>query len=78
MGVEAVAFFQQLISGENLKGGDPIYALRQKLLINPPDRSSRSMRHELFFFIKAWNYWRERKPLRVLRWARNEDDPEAV
>lgn len=75
---DAETFFQQLISGEDLRGGNPIYALRQKLLITPPSTASKTMRNELFFFIKAWNYWREKKDLRVLRWSRNEDYPEAI
>jgi hypothetical protein len=75
---DAEQFFRHLIDGQGLLAGSPIYALRTKLIKDPPDRASRSVRHELFYFIKAWNAYRRNQSIVVLRWARGEDYPEAV
>jgi hypothetical protein len=75
---DAEQFFKHLIDGQGLLAGSPIYALRTKLIKDPPDRASRSVRHELFYFIKAWNAYRRNQSIVVLRWARGEDYPEAV
>lgn len=75
---DAEHFFKSLIDGENLMGGSPIYALRTKVLKDPPNSNNRSIHHDLFYFIKAWNFWRSNQKMHVLKWIRNEQYPEAI
>lgn len=66
---ETEAFFGQLLSGEGLKGGDPILALRRQL-INEKLSAKGRMPHyrESALIIKGWNYWREGRHVQTLSW----------
>lgn len=63
-------FFQKLKSGENLAVGDPIFALRRKLLDNvarPPSQGLPEMEY-CALVIKAWNAYREGREVKMLVW----------
>lgn len=73
-------FFESLLIGGSLKPGEPIFALRERLLHGSrngggasgraPIKSARMQPTEkLAFIVKTWNAVREGRPLKVLRWA---------
>lgn len=76
------AFFDRLATGEGLFYGDPILALRNRLIANPPDTSGGS-RHRYLknsaLFIRAWNAWAVGKDLTYLRtWGEGQKFPEVL
>ena len=77
----ADVFFTMLGSGERMGNGDPVYALRQRLLTF----KSKEHRHvqirpamRVALTIKAWNAEREGRKMLTLRWNENEDYPEIL
>ena len=74
-------FFQKLASGEGLFHGDPILALRNRLVASPPDTAGGS-RHRYTknsaMFIRAWNAFAAGQNLTYIRgWGENQSFPEA-
>ncbi len=68
-------FFTLLITGEDIstKHFSPIYLLREKLIgwrgayINPAERHAT--------IIKAWNFYRAKEEIKLLKWQAREDFP---
>lgn len=80
---EALAdvFFTMLGSGERMGNGDPIYALRQRLLtFKGKDHRHMQIRPAMrvALTIKAWNAEREGRKMLALRWNENEAYPEIL
>jgi hypothetical protein len=75
---EAVRFFHDLASGASLAPGDPILALRNRMLSNTANAAKLTTRHVLALVIKAWNARRKGQSLRVLIWREDENFPEIV
>jgi hypothetical protein len=60
---DGLAFMEQLCSGENLKRGEPIFTLREKLL--DVDRG-KTVLFCVEVIFRAWNAYRERRPMRTI------------
>jgi hypothetical protein len=50
-------FFERLISGEDLKKGDPVHALRERLVQNAGSKAKLKDAHVFALSIKAFNYF---------------------
>lgn len=75
---DCASFFGSLASGENLRSGDPVYALRRILNRN---RQSTVKRNSLVlhaWIIKAWNYHRDGQRVEQITWRSSEPFPEPV
>lgn len=66
----------QVCKGANLKEGDPIYILRERLLQNSLAKAKLSPTYMAALFIKAWNYTRAGRQLRQLRYRECGISPE--
>lgn len=63
----AVLFFELLKTGEDLTSRNPIYQLREQILMQRPHRKI-GMRMQAALSIKAWNFWLQEESVRFLRW----------
>lgn len=68
--LDADLFFESLISGHDLKEGNAILLLRNSLLLRRrvKRRDDQDNLHDIALTIKSWNYWREKRVLKQLRW----------
>lgn len=74
---EAEAFFERLITGENLRKGNPIYTLRSSLASMQREvRGERSTKYLAAITIKAWNAWRRGDELFQLKFRLGGSNPE--
>lgn len=69
-------FFASLSSGENLKSGDPVYALRRILTRNYQATTKRDPLVLHAWIIKAWNYFRSGQQVDQIVWRSSEPFPE--
>lgn len=69
-------FFKRLHSGIDLHEGDPVYALRERLLHNSLSKAKFSKPYLFAICIKAWNAARTGSKIRVLGWRSGGDSPE--
>lgn len=67
-------FVRGVISGADLQTGDPRLALRNTN-INQNSRKRNSV-HQLALFLKAWNYFLAKRPLKILAFRKDEDFPQ--
>jgi hypothetical protein len=70
-------FFVRLNSGEGLSKGDPIYALRERLISERG--KTQSYPTSLFVYsitVKSWNAYREGRTIGTLKWMAGEAVPE--
>jgi hypothetical protein len=75
----AAEFFEQLVTGAGLTQGDPVFALRRRVMIEPPRSSGAAqLRVNLGLFYKAWNLWRTGQQAQVIRMGRSEKVPTPV
>lgn len=65
---EAEAFFESLRTGLELKATDPIYQLRRILLNDSSAIGRMGDYRQAALICKAWNSWREGKPVQNLAW----------
>jgi len=73
---ECERFFQDFSHGANLAAGDPVLALRERL-IRGAREGHRPDRSELVALIlKAWKFRITGKPVTVLLWRKGEDFPD--
>jgi hypothetical protein len=80
---QADAFFERLIDGLELTSTNPIYHLRERLIkIRASHRVRAAEAERVALAIKAWNAFREKRPLHHLSWrtrgAAREELPMAV
>jgi hypothetical protein len=76
---QANEFFDKLMSGENLCGGNPILTLRERLIKNKTmGRKSAPMYDIVTWIIKAWNAIRRNDDLVLLRNATDGQAPTIV
>lgn len=74
---DAEAFFEQFISGENLRRGHPIYTLRSALDSSQQEvRGERSRKYLGAIVVKAWNGWRRGEDVLQLRFRLGGAQPE--
>jgi hypothetical protein len=66
---KAEAFMDALDTGANLKQGDAVLALRQRLLSSKDDKNKATRnKPKLAYIIKAFNYFVAGRELRCLKW----------
>jgi hypothetical protein len=70
-------FMSTVISGENMKKGDPEFALRTRLEFNAFSKAKLPKKHIVALVIKAWNFKRQNKITSHLNWRTVGDRPEA-
>ncbi len=77
----SILFFNKLITGIGFDSeNDPVYLLRQKLFsIRDEVKSiSFSEKYKSALIIKSWNYFRQNKQMKNLRFSDNEEFPKPM
>lgn len=74
---EAEAFYELLVTGENLDSKHPVFALRRWLTRTKLESKRPTQRLVAAITIKAWNAYRRHEDVASLRWAANEAFPVA-
>lgn len=74
---QALKFWEQVSTGENLERGDPAYALRQRMIRRDQARDRNYRMKLAAYVLKAWNAFRKNEKVHLLRWDIDEDFPEA-
>jgi hypothetical protein len=70
-GDAAHEFFDRIIDGEHMSGGDPVYALRRVLIQNASRTHGKmSSVHQFAITVKAWNAWVRGESLEFIKWRR--------
>lgn len=75
--IEADRFVEDLISGRNLADGDPVYFLRERLMNNSFAKAKLQDYYIVALMIKAWNFRRNNKTIRLLRFRQEGGSPES-
>jgi hypothetical protein len=73
----ADSFFHQLDTGEGLTPKSPVLHMRNRLIDNKNSRAKLDNVYLTALMFKAFNYYRQEKPMSDLRWRQNGDFPEA-
>jgi len=71
---KAMEFYNAVLTGENLRRGDPRLSLRN-FFINRPAGQRPNARVQLALLIKTWNAWVEGRELLTLKFMDNEEFP---
>lgn len=75
---DADTFFTLLETGENLGNRSAIYHLRRRLLDNMGPSAKKTSPYVLCALVlKAWNLWRENRPVEVLSWRMSGTHPDS-
>lgn len=74
---DAKDFFERLTTGEDLRSGNPIYALRDVLIKDATSIKRLPIVFVYAYTIKAWNAYRLGESLKLLRWRAGGAKPEA-
>lgn len=78
---DAEKFWERLVSGTNLSADDSIYLLRNALLADRSSAGKLSQRmsraKNWALCVKAWNAYREGRPVKLLVWRPGGSNPEA-
>lgn len=69
--IAADMFFGLLIDGIGLEKGDPIYALRERLISNISSKAKIPAAYAAAITIKSFNHWRAGTPIKYLRWSKD-------
>lgn len=78
---DATEFFTMLATGVNLGPGNPILALRRRLIQNRDSGNARNNLSRTFvsaITVKAWNAWRRGETVQTLKWLDSEPFPRLV
>lgn len=73
---DADAFMEQLIAGEDLKAGDPLFALRKVIVENAGRNNRKPPKVLAALIIKTWNAWRQGEEVQLLSWRGGGKNPE--
>jgi hypothetical protein len=76
---DAYVFTEQWATGENLKEGDPVFALRRYCLnqgYQTANSRGYSGRNMMAIVVKAWNAWRKGEPVKLLIYKPGGRNPE--
>lgn len=68
-------FVEKIVRGTGLEYGSPWYVLRERLMQNNMSKAKLSKYYLMALCIKSWNYARNEKSVRCLKW--NEDGNES-
>lgn len=76
---ESEAFFNELLTGENLVTGQPTLTLRNWLISQMTAPGGRRPYVAVYHavLVKTWNHWAEGSSLKAVRWRRGGKDPES-
>ena len=72
----AEAFFKRLATGAGLSQYDAVYKLRERLRTNSAGKAKLPLLEIVALFFKAWNAYRNPKPVKCLRWNNSGINPE--
>jgi len=73
---EADEFMSAFLDGASLDSDDPVFLLRSRLIDNLSSKAKLKREYILALFIKAWNYRRSGKRLKLLKYRTDGDMPE--
>lgn len=68
-------FFSRLKDGLEINTSNPVYLLRQRLIIDRSNKGFLRPEYVAAYVVKAWNYTRKKQKLGVLKMAANESFP---
>lgn len=71
----AEEFFREFHSGTDLQPNNPVYVLRERLIANRTAKAKLPLLEILALFFKAWAAYRDSRPIKVLRWSQNANEP---
>jgi hypothetical protein len=74
-------FFQAIEHGNNLNSDSPILLLRNTFALRDSKNNLSGQRRSTYniaLIIKAWNAWRSKEVIRVLKYGRDEEYPKAI
>lgn len=77
---DADAFWMRLADGSGLTTGDPLFALRERMISDATRGASvqgMGTRYRAAITIKAWNAWMNGDELKLLKWRPGGANPEA-
>jgi len=69
-------FVNDLIMGRDLQEGDPVYFLRERLINNMLSKAKLQSHYIMGLLIKAWNFRRQNKNIKNLRFNMDGEKPE--
>jgi len=72
---DAIAFLTLLHTGTDLREDSPIYVLRKRLEKDLFSKSNLPASEKQALVIKAWNFYRQRKSIKVLKYSIDEEKP---
>jgi hypothetical protein len=68
-------FCLKILQGTSLKGSDPVYRLRQRLILNLTSKAKLPDTVVLALVIKTWNALRQHRLIKTLKWSKDEKFP---
>lgn len=71
-------FIDAIVTGTNLRAGDPFYVLRERLIANKTARRKMGQTELIAIAVKAWNAQRENRPVKSLKYRQKEAFPVLV
>lgn len=69
-------FFEHLLSGANLQAGSPIMRLREFMFSQITANRRVPSTKLMAYWIKCWNYFREGREMKILKWSSTGKHPE--
>jgi hypothetical protein len=75
---DADLFIKQIATGEDLHAGDPALTLRNFLIQAKGETPKLNARTLIALFFKAWNYFRNGKTIKNLKWREAEEFPGVI
>jgi len=76
---DADVFIKQIVIGTDLNQYSPSYLFRERMIRNQASKEKLSSKMILALLIKAWNKYRLKEVVKILRWgSKNEPFPEPI
>lgn len=75
---DACEFLSRLADGAGLSSGNPILAVRERIISSRSKNIRLSPQELLALLIKAWNKYRTNEPTKIIRWLKDEEFPQPV
>lgn len=72
--VASELFISKLCTGLDLETTSPIFLLRKKLIEDRLSKASLPLTDKIALIIKAWNFYRLGREIKLLRWDKNTED----
>jgi hypothetical protein len=74
---DADIFIVKLLTGIGINASDPVHRLRSRLIDNSLSKSKLPVAYIIALTFKAWNFFRDGKPVKSLRYRTDGDSAEA-